>query len=122
MDITLKHVVALGEPLDTDTPRVREIKAQFETIIISVEYDVTYHYDGGGWTDYGGDPPSHSLDINESKVVEWRIEGDDGTESPMLTQDMVQKLYDAWADKHGDEIEGELFDKIQDGAGDWDGD
>lgn len=106
MGITLKHLIPLvgGEADDR--------------VEIEVRYDVAYHYDPGGWTSYGGDPPSHELDVNDAQVEEWRMEC--GMESAVLasmTKKDVQALYDKWADEHSDEIEAELFDKIQDGYG-----
>lgn len=121
MNVTLKHVVALGEVLDTDSGRVCTIKAQFKTVTVSVRYNVTYHYDPGGWTSYGGDPPSHELDVNEARVVDWQIDGDDdGVESSFLEEEMVQKLYDAWANGHGEEVEGMIMDWVNDGGGAYD--
>lgn len=77
-------------------------------LTVWVEYDLTYHYDGGGWTSYGGDPPSSELDINSALVEDYSIdpvvpglEGDTG---------WAQKLYDEWADLHSEELEAELYD------------
>ena len=99
MNLTLKHVIPLADD---------------RSVTVTVEYDVTYHYDSGGWTSYGGDPPSHELDINESKVIDAQttviVEGtgeESITETPI---DVARELYDVWADKHSEEIEGELFD------------
>lgn len=115
MRILLEHVIPLGEALDTDTPRVRRIKAQYHTVTVMVRYDVTYHYDPGGWTSYGGDPPSFELDVNKAEVDDWSIDDDkDGVESPMLTDEMVQRLYDVWAGQHGADIEADLVDKLAD--------
>lgn len=117
MRITLEHTVSMVDGADP-LYGWRSLETPPREIVVIVDHDVTYHYDAGGWMNYGGDPPSFSLDVNESEVVDWRTT--DGSESAVLakmTREDIQKVYDAWEQKHSEEVEAKLFDAIQDGAG-----